>query len=43
VMFEILRFVVTKSGWEKYWRAIPITGSLTVAISCGAWLKWAFV
>ena len=43
VIFQILRLVVTKSNWEKFWRAIPITGSLASAITCGAWLKWAFV
>ena len=42
-LFLILRFVVTEASWSKYFRAIPITGGLTTAITCGAWLKWAFV
>jgi len=43
VIFQILRLVVTESSWEKFWRAIPITGGFATAITCGAWLKWAFV
>ncbi len=41
-LFQLLRFVVTSSNWEKFFDAISITGGITTVITCGAWIKWVF-
>ncbi len=43
LIFQVLRFIVRDSNWENYYRAIPVTGGFSIAITSGAWLKWAFV
>jgi len=42
VLYQLSRFVVTSSTWEKFFEAIPITGGITTVITCGAWIKWIF-
>ena len=42
-IFQALRLIVRSSNWEQFYRAIPITGGLTIVITSGAWLKWVFV
>jgi len=39
-LFQLSRFVVTKSNWEKFFRAISITGGITTVVTCVAWIKW---
>ena len=41
-LYDILRFVVTSSNWEKFFEAISITGGITTVITCGAWIKRVF-
>ncbi len=41
-LFQLLRFVVTSSNWEKFFGAISITGGITTFIACGVWIKWIF-
>jgi hypothetical protein len=42
-IYQSLRLVVRSSNWILFYRAIPLTGGLTIAITCGAWVFWAFV
>ena len=42
-LYQALRLVVRGSNWEQFYRAIPITGGLTIVITSCAWLKWVFV
>lgn len=42
VLLQLLRFVVISSNWEKFFSAIPITGGITIVITCVAWAKWMF-
>ena len=42
VLFQLTRFVVTSSNWEKFFGAIAVTGGITTVITCGAWIKWIF-
>ena len=41
VLYQLFRLIVTSSNWEKFFRAIPITGGITTVTTCGAWIKWA--
>lgn len=38
VIYQALRLVVRSSNWALFYKAIPVTGGLTVAITSGAWL-----
>ena len=41
-LLQLFRFVVISSNWEKFFGAIPITGGVTIVITCVAWAKWMF-